>query len=115
MAITETHQNSATVTTTEHFLASNSTTKTDQTTDGIYQLVLELNNLANGDEYRVRVYERISSGGTTRIAEEWVIAHAQSTPIWYTPALTFMHGWEYSLTKLAGTDRAIAWSIRSVA
>lgn len=115
MAISEAFQNSATITTTERFLASNSTTKTDQTDDGIFQLFLELNNLANGDEFRVRVYERISSGGTTRIAEEWIIANAQASPIWATPALILMHGWEFSLTKVAGTDRAIAWSIRKVA
>lgn len=112
--ITENFQNSATITTTEFFLASNSTTKTDQTTDGVYQLWLDLNALANGDEYRVRVYERISSGGTTRIAMEWTISHAQSEPMWVTPSLMLIHGWEFSLTKLAGTDRSISWSIRSV-
>ncbi len=115
MAITETHQSSATIGVTEYFLASASTTKTDQTTDGVYQLWLELNNLANGDEYRVRVYERISSGGTTRVAMEWVIAHTQSQPLFVTPSLIFLHGWEFSLTKLTGTDRSIAWSIRQVA
>lgn len=115
MAITETHQASATIGTTEHFLASNSTTKTDQTTDGCYQLFVDLINLANGDEYRIRIYERISSGGTTRIAEEWTVAHAQSAPMWASPALIFLHGWEFSLTKLAGTDRSISWSIRQVA
>ena len=115
MAITEAFQNSATIGATEYFLASNSTTKTDQTTDGVFQLWLDLNAMANGDEFRVRVYERISSGGTTRIAMEWVISHAQSEPMWVTPSLIFMHGWEFSLTKLTGTDRSIAWSIRQVA
>jgi len=115
MAITETHQNSATITTTERFLASNSTTKTDQTTDGAYQLWLDFNALGDGDEYRVRVYERISSGGTTRAAMEWTVAHAQSEPMFVTPTLILMHGWEYSLTKLAGADCAIPWSIRQIA
>lgn len=112
MALSEAFQNSTTVGATEHFLASNSTTKTDQTTDGAYQLFLELNNLAAGDEYRVRVYERISSGGTARIVMEWVVAGAQGSPNWVTPTLILLHGWEFSLTKLAGTDRSIAWSIR---
>jgi hypothetical protein len=112
--ITENFQNSATITTTERFLASNSTTATYQTTDGVYQLWLELNNLANGDEFQVRVYEKISSGGTARIAMEWTISHAQTQPLYVTPSLILIHGWEFSLTKLAGTDRSIAWSIRSV-
>lgn len=115
MALSEAFQNSGTITTSEFFLASNSTTKTDQTADGVYQLFLELNNLANGDEYRVRVYERISSGGTARIVEEWIIAHAQGSPNWASPSLLLLHGWEFSLQKVAGTDRSIAWSIRKVA
>lgn len=114
MAISELFQNSATIGATEFFLASNSITKVDQTTDAAIQVWLDFINLTNGDEYRVRVYERISSAGTTRIAEEWVIAHAQSTPMWPSPVLLFMHGWEFSVTKLAGTDRSILWSIRAV-
>jgi hypothetical protein len=112
--ITENFQSSTTVGTTQYFLASASTTATYQTTDGCYQLWLEVNNLANGDEYQVRVYEKISSGGTARIAMEWTISHAQTQPLWVTPTLMLIHGWEFSLTKLAGTDRSIAWSIRSV-
>lgn len=115
MAISEAFQSSATIGTTERYLASDSTTKTDQTADGIYQLMLELNNLADGDEFRLRLYERISSGGTTRVVEEWVIANAQTTPNWMTPSFILLHGWEFSLTKLTGTDRSIAWSIRKVA
>lgn len=112
MALSEAFQNSATISTTEYFLASNSTTVADQTADGIYQLLLELNNLANGDEFRVRLYEAVSSAGTRRIVEEWVISGLQSTPNWMTPAFILLHKWEFSVTKLAGTDRSIAWSIR---
>lgn len=115
MALSETHQNSGTIGTTEHFLASNSTTATYQTTDGVYQCWLELNNLATGDEYQIRVYEKISSGGTARVVMEWVVGGAQNTPNWVTPSLILLHGWEFSLKKLSGTDRSIAWSIRSVA
>jgi len=115
MAISEAFQNSATIGVTEWFLASNSGTKTDQTTDGIFQLVIDCNAVANGDEFRVRLYERISSAGTTRIAEEWVIANLPSSPLWFTPAVILMHGWEFSLQKILGTDRAIPWSIRQVA
>ncbi len=49
MAITEAFNASVTVTATEYFLASASTTKTNQTADGVYQLWLDLNALANGD------------------------------------------------------------------
>lgn len=115
MAISEAFQSSATIGTTERYLASDSTTKTDQTTDGIYQLFLDLNAVTTADTFQVRVYERISSGGTARCVEEWVLTGNSNTPHWATPALILMHGWEFSLKKIAGTDRAIPWSIRKVA
>jgi hypothetical protein len=115
MAIAESFQNSATITTAERWLAANSTTQgSGQSTDAAVQLFLEVNNLANGDEYRIRAWDAISSGGTSRIIMEWTIAHAQSEPIWATPTLLLLHKWDFSITKLAGTDRAIAWSIRTV-
>lgn len=113
MAITEAFQNSASISTNEYFLAANSTTQgSGQSTPGAYQLVLDLNALANGDEFRIRVYDAISSAGTVRIGMEWTVAHAQSEPLYFTPTLLLMHKWDFSLTKLAGTDRTILWSIR---
>lgn len=115
MAITELFQDSATIGSTEYFLAADSTTQgSGQSTDAAVQLMLELNNLANGDEYRIRVYDAISSGGTARITMEWTVSQAQSEPNYVTPTLLLMHKWDFSLTKLAGTDRSIAWSIRGV-
>lgn len=112
--ITEFAQGSATIGTTEHFLASNSTTATYQTTQGAYQLWLETNNLANDDVFIVRVYEKISSGGTARVAHLFYVANDTSQDLSVTPTLMLKHGWEFSLQKSGGTDRSIAWSIRSV-
>jgi len=114
MAITESFQNSATMTTTEFWLAANSTTQgSGQSTDMMVQLFLDVSALANADEYRVRAWDAISSAGTVRIIMEWTISHAQSEPIWPSPALILLHKWDFSVTKLAGTDRSIAWSIRT--
>jgi hypothetical protein len=115
VAISEAFQNSASITATEYFLASNSTTATYRTTDGVYQCFLELDNLVDGDEFRIRIYEKVSSGGTARVLMEWVVAHAQIQPLWVTPSLILLHGWEFSLTRLSASSRTIAWSIRSVA
>ena len=114
MAIAESFQSSATMTTVEYWLAAASTTQgAGQSTDAMVQLFLEVNNLANGDEYRVRAWDAISSAGTVRVIMEWTISHAQSEPLWATPALILLHKWDFSVTKLAGTDRSIAWSIRT--
>lgn len=115
MALSQTHTSSATITTTERYLASDSTSKTDQTTDGVFQLFLDLSALAAGDVYRVRIYERVTSGGTARVVMEENIAGPVGSPHYVTPSMIFLHGWEYSLTKIAGTDRSITWSIRSAA
>jgi hypothetical protein len=31
-----------------------------------------------------------------------------------SPTLIVMHGWDATLDKISGTDRAITWSIRTV-
>jgi hypothetical protein len=115
MALSEAFQDSATVSTTEYFLASDGTVATYQSDDGVYQLFLDLSTLAAGDIFQVRCYERISSGGTSRVV--WIdnVAGPLDSPMYATPTLILLHGWEFSLTKIAGTDRSIAWSIRRVA
>ena len=115
MAISEAFQSSATIGTTERFLASDSTTKTDQTADGVYQLFLDLNAVAAGDIFQVKVYERISSGGTTRVLYIDNVSGPLDSPMYASPSLILVHGWEFSLAKISGTDRSIAWSIRKVA
>jgi len=115
MAITEAFQASVSVGVTEYFCASASTTVADQTADGVYQTLFDLSALAAGDTFRIRVYEAISSAGTRRQLEEWTVSGVQVNPIYVTPTFIFLHKWEFSLTKIAGTDRSISWSIRKVA
>lgn len=113
MALSEAFTNSASISTTEYFLASNSTTKTDQTTDGAYQAFIDMSTLAAGDIFRVRIYERVTSAGTSRVVMEENVAGPVGTPHYVTPTLILLHGWEFSVTKIAGTDRTLPWSIRS--
>jgi hypothetical protein len=107
-------ENSATISTTEHSLATNTSYDTGdaQTSDGVVQVFVDLNALANGDTFRLRVYEKCRSADTQRLAWESTFANVQGLPIAVTPALTLAHGWDVTLTKLGGTDRAIPWSIR---
>jgi hypothetical protein len=109
MAITIT-TNSATMTTTEFFVASNSITATYQTGDAVVQLFLDCNAMAAGDQYRVRGYEKVN-GGTARVWFEATLTGAQSQ-LFASSSIIAGEGWEFSVKKLAGTDRAIAWSLR---
>jgi len=115
MAITEAFSGSATIGTTQYDLPSNSTTVSAQTTDGIYQLFLDLNALTATESYQLKIYEKVQSSGTQRLIDNMTISGVQTEPVYVTSALLLMHGWTYTLTKLQGTDRAIAWSIRQVA
>ncbi len=119
MAITEAFSGSATISTTQYDLPSNSTTVSAQTADGIYQLFLDFSNLTATESYQLRIYEKVvssgSPGSTQRVIDDTTISGVQTAPVYVTSALLLMHGWTYTLTKLQGTDRAISWSIRQVA
>lgn len=114
MAISEAHSGSASIGTTEYDLPSASTTLSEQTADGIYQLLLDLSALTSTEQYRLRIYEKTRSASTQRVAQEVVFSGAQAEPVYITPALLLLHGWTFTLTKLQGTDRSIEWSIRAV-
>lgn len=113
MAITFTN-NSATISTTEYSLPANGT-PTPQTTQGVFQFVVDLSNLAAGDTFRLRLYEKYDTTGTQRLAEEWIFTGAQSKPLFISPSFILGAGWDFTAVKLAGTDRTIYWSIRKVA
>lgn len=115
MAISEAFNGSASIGTTEYDLPSASTTVSAQTTDGIYQLFLDLNALTSTEEYRLRIYEKVQSSSTQRVVQEVIFSGAQYEPVYVTPSLLFLHGWTFTLKKNFGTDRTINWSIRSVA
>lgn len=116
MAITELYSGSATISTTEISLVSGTSTTQSITTDGIYQVFLDLNALANGDVFELRVKEKVRSSDTQRIVFLMSFANAQtSQPNAATPSLILMHGWDITIIKISGTDRAIPWSIRQVA
>ena len=116
MAISEAYVDTGTsVSTTEYDLPSDSTSLGAVTTDGVYQCFLDLNALAAGDTFRFTVYEKVYGAATQRKVFSQTFYGAQVTPVWASPSLILLHGWTMSLIKVGGTDRSIAWSIRSVA
>ena len=115
MAISEAFSGSETVSTTEWSLTTDTAGPDADTTDGIYQVFIDFNALAVGDQFQVRVYEKVLSSSTQRIVDEWTINGPLSAPVWVSPTLILLHGWDITIDKIAGTDRAIDWSIRKVA
>ena len=102
------------VSTTEHSLTTDTSGPDVDTTDGVFQLFLDLSDMVAGDELQIRCYEKVRSGDTQRIVAEWSLFGAQSNPNWVSPALILMHGWDFTVDAISGTI-TVLWSIRSVA
>lgn len=110
MAVTEHAAGSQTCTiTTEHILTAN-----PETTDGAYQLFLDLNAMANGDILEIRLKEKVQNSSATQRVVWWdTVSHVQGEEkIWVSPTLMLIHGWDMTIKQTAGTGRAIPWSIR---
>ena len=117
MAVTQYDSiDSVSVGATELSIISGTTTLQTVTDDGIYSLIVDPVEaaLAKGDYFKVRAYEKVLSGGTKRVVWDAVIGNAQAEPFMFPP-LMLMHGWDFTIQKLAGTDRSWDASIRGTA
>lgn len=116
MAITEAFAGSATVTTTELSLPRNASysSGSPQTTDGVYQVWLDVSDMVGGDELQIRVYEKVQASDTQRVAYEAFLFGPQSS-LFVIPSLILMNGWDVTADCLAGTSIVVNWSIRQVA
>ncbi len=114
MAISEAYSGTQTATiNTEHTL----NTTTPETTDGIYQLFVDVNAMAAGDTLELRIKEKVISSGTIRTVFVSTLVGAQNADshAWCSPSMILLHGWDMTLKQTAGTGRAFPWSIRKVA
>ena len=115
MAITEHASGTQTVSTTEWSLTTSTAGPDVDATDGVFQAWLDLSALAAGDLFEFRVYEKVISGGTQRLVYTVPFANAQGSPHWVSPSLILMHGWDFTIIKISGTNRSINYSVRKIA
>jgi hypothetical protein len=115
MAISQLYSGTKAVDSTEWSLTTDTAGPDADTTDGIFQVFLDLNDMIAGDQLQIRIYEKCRSGDTQRVAYESILSGAQSTPMWVSPSLILMHGWDFTCKTLAGTSITVLSSIRSVA
>ena len=114
MAITEAFAGTEAVSTTEHSLTTDTAGPDVETSDGIFQVFLDVSDMVTGDELQIRIYEKVQSSDTQRVAYQSNLVGPQSPPIWVSPSLILMHGWDVTLDAIAGTI-TVTWSIRKVA
>ena len=104
-----------TVSTTELSLISGTSTLQANTTAGIYEVVIDANAVTATESFEVKIYETVLAAGTKRVAHRMLINGVQAWPIVVYPSLLLGIGWDVTIKKLLGTDRALTWSIRKVA
>lgn len=118
MPITEPYElDGVTVGASELSIVSGTTSLQTVTDDGVYQLWLDPvgAGMTKGDEFLVKIYEKVeATGGTKRVVFQATMSDAQSE-LFVTPTLILMHGWDMTIQKIAGTDRAWDASIRKIA
>jgi hypothetical protein len=87
------------------------------TTDGIFQLFVDLSVMQAGDTLVIQAIEKTTGGGDTqRAIFSQTYSGAQTTePMFVSPTFIFLHGWAFQLKQTAGSARSYLWSIRQVA
>lgn len=111
--ITAPYEASATIGSSEYSMPNGSTSLTPITVDGIYQLFMVISACTYADEFEVKIYEKVTSGGTQRTLEQRFSFNSDNTIV--LPAKIFVHGWDMTVKKIAGTDRSVSYSIRKIA
>lgn len=115
MAVTALYEGSASISTTEYSLTLSSTSgvPASKTAAAVIQIWLDLNALAAGDEYSLKLYEKVTSSATQRSLELARLKGAQGNPFFISPAIMVKEAWDVTLDRIAGSDRTIVWAIRS--
>lgn len=113
MAITVAYTGTASIGTTEYSLVNNSTSLASSTDVGVYQVFIDTTTMLAGDEYEIDIKEKVVSGGSQKTIYVATLDGAQGSPF-VTPTLVLMLGWDVTMTRLAGANRSISWSIRKV-
>lgn len=102
------------ISTTEFSLSNNSTSIASITTVCVPQLWIDVSNMAAGDEYEIYLKEKMVSGGTQRTITLAYLVGAQPEPFTFNAGHILGAGWDFTMKRLAGSDRTFSWTIRAV-
>ncbi len=125
MAITELFASTGFIATTSAPVsiaqATPSTGLSTSTQQGVVQVFLDFSNMIAGEQYEIKAWEKTTlTAGIQHLLETWVVDGLQSEPIFVTPALTLMNGWDFtvqrvgtsSTTTSTGSTRYLLSSVR---
>ena len=105
MAVSESTSGTKSVTLdTEHSLAT-------ITTAGLYQFVIDLSKMANGDIIDVTIKTKVLTGSTAAIAYTATFAHAQGQPNQHSLPIMVPYSVEFLIEQTDGTARSYDWAV----
>lgn len=81
------------------------------TTNATYVLKVDTINMVNGDILELRVLTKTLTGSTLHQCWKMACAHVQINPVVISPPVASDFSISCTLTQLAGTGRAYAWSL----
>jgi len=84
------------------------------TDSGVYELVVDLDEMVNGDITIVRIYEKCLTGGTENLAFERTYAHVQAEPIIHSVPVPSDISWKATIEQTDGTARDYPWKVLSI-
>lgn len=103
-----------TISTAEISIVSGTTSLQTITTAVFAQLWVDAATMVKGDEFRIRIYEKVEpTGGTKTVVFEAFLSDVQST-VWVSPGLLLLGGWDMTLLRTGGSDRAFDATIRRI-
>jgi len=82
-----------------------------ETTAGVYVLVVDMSNLANGDIVILRIKTKYADGGTSRLAYSAVYANVQAEPNKYSVPVPIDEEIICTLEQTDGTGRNFYWNL----
>ena len=83
----------------------------------VYDAMLDLAALTTGDVLEARLYVILLAAGAShrvyygRYGESQDNENNYSSPVKYLPALTVMKAWKLTIKQIAGTGRAVPWTV----
>jgi len=98
---------------TEYSLTNGSTSVATKTDIGIFSCFIDFGALLAGDQYRIRLYEKARTGGSQAVLWEAMVTGPQSA-LFTSPSHILGIGWDFTVKRIAGSDRTITSSIRAV-
>ena len=115
MAFNTTEQSGLVVSTTELSLISGTSTLQTVTDDAVVMVFIDLNDMLDADILLFKLYETVRASGTKRVMDALRISHAPGTAKGFIyPSVVLLHGWDFTIQRVGGTDVTIDSSVRKI-